>query len=121
DPKRGAEGKRGELRGRPMIKKKKDLGATSETAAPPPASWTGRGPGPGRARGTLHPTRRWYAGSFARGARDTAFFFFSSRSRHTRLVSDWSSDVCSSDLLPALRYPRRLGYGPDGHRRLRPQ
>src|SRR5262249_39140433 len=25
-------------------------------------------------------------------------FFFSSRSRHTRLVSDWSSDVCSSDL-----------------------
>src|SRR5215213_11677973 len=29
------------------------------------------------------------------------FFFFSSRRRHTRLVSDWSSDVCSSDL--ALR------------------
>src|SRR5262249_58268094 len=31
------------------------------------------------------------------------FFFFSSRRRHTRLVSDWSSDVCSSDLveLPA--------------------
>src|SRR5215213_7169276 len=26
------------------------------------------------------------------------FFFFSSRSRHTILVSDWSSDVCSSDL-----------------------
>src|SRR5215213_11200087 len=26
------------------------------------------------------------------------FFFFSSRRRHTRLVSDWSSDVCSSDL-----------------------
>src|SRR5438046_8295492 len=25
-------------------------------------------------------------------------FFFSSRRRHTRLVSDWSSDVCSSDL-----------------------
>src|SRR5262249_43507656 len=24
-------------------------------------------------------------------------FFFSSTSRHTRLVSDWSSDVCSSD------------------------
>src|SRR5262249_51115414 len=24
-------------------------------------------------------------------------FFFSSRRRHTRLVSDWSSDVCSSD------------------------
>src|SRR5215213_9476537 len=28
------------------------------------------------------------------------FFFFSSRRRHTRLVSDWSSDVCSSDLRP---------------------
>src|SRR5438046_9950455 len=26
-------------------------------------------------------------------------FFFSSRRRHTRLVSDWSSDACSSDLL----------------------
>src|SRR5262249_58311854 len=25
-------------------------------------------------------------------------FFVSSRRRHTRLVSDWSSDVCSSDL-----------------------
>src|SRR5258706_9555854 len=24
-------------------------------------------------------------------------FFFSSKKRHTRLVSDWSSDVCSSD------------------------
>src|SRR5471030_2864155 len=27
-------------------------------------------------------------------------FFFSSRSRHTRCLSDWSSDVCSSDLRP---------------------
>src|SRR6266853_3187194 len=26
------------------------------------------------------------------------FFFFSSRSRHTRFDCDWSSDVCSSDL-----------------------
>src|SRR5262249_57342671 len=33
------------------------------------------------------------------GGRDVdVFFFFSSRRRHTRLVSDWSSDVCSSDL-----------------------
>src|SRR5258706_9905647 len=30
------------------------------------------------------------------------FFFFSSRRRHTRLVSDWSSDVCSSDLLGSM-------------------
>src|SRR2546428_5497682 len=27
------------------------------------------------------------------------FFFFSSRRRHTRSDRDWSSDVCSSDLL----------------------
>src|SRR5262244_4111161 len=32
------------------------------------------------------------------------FFFFSSRRRHTRLVSDWSSDVCSSDLAIAPGY-----------------
>src|SRR5258705_9221461 len=35
------------------------------------------------------------------------FFFFSSRRRHTRCLSDWSSDVCSSDLLHL-----RLGAGP---------
>src|SRR2546430_13080211 len=29
-------------------------------------------------------------------------FFFSSRRRHTRFDCDWSSDVCSSDLLPLL-------------------
>src|SRR5205085_5316441 len=28
------------------------------------------------------------------------FFCFSSRRRHTRFDCDWSSDVCSSDLLP---------------------
>src|SRR5256885_13240602 len=30
-------------------------------------------------------------------------FFFSSRRRHTRLQGDWSSDVCSSDLVERLR------------------
>src|SRR5690606_40514190 len=30
------------------------------------------------------------------------FFFFSSRRRHTRFSRDWSSDVCSSDLLPPM-------------------
>src|SRR5689334_24606067 len=30
------------------------------------------------------------------------FFFFSSRRRHTRWNCDWSSDVCSSDLLKRL-------------------
>src|SRR5690625_801370 len=30
---------------------------------------------------------------------DFVFFFFSSRRRHTRWPRDWSSDVCSSDLM----------------------
>src|SRR5216683_3630865 len=30
---------------------------------------------------------------------DMFFFFFSSRRRHTRSDRDWSSDVCSSDLV----------------------
>src|SRR5688572_32589277 len=30
------------------------------------------------------------------------FFFFSSRRRHTRFDCDWSSDVCSSDLVALL-------------------
>src|SRR2546426_3578499 len=29
----------------------------------------------------------------------SSVFFFSSRRRHTRLQGDWSSDVCSSDLV----------------------
>src|SRR6266508_5094541 len=34
-----------------------------------------------------------------------SFFFFSSRRRHTRWPRDWSSDVCSSDLLtPGARF-----------------
>src|SRR5215510_10267842 len=33
------------------------------------------------------------------------FFFFSSRRRHTRWPRDWSSDVCSSDLLDAAGSP----------------
>src|SRR5256884_2843460 len=42
------------------------------------------------------------------------FFFFSSRRRHTRCSRDWSSDVCSSDLLdapsgrPIWQYQRSL-------------
>src|SRR5689334_24686506 len=31
------------------------------------------------------------------------FFFFSSRRRHTRWNCDWSSDVCSSDLVDQQR------------------
>src|ERR1019366_9650401 len=41
-------------------------------------------------------------------------FFFSSRRRHTRLVSDWSSDVCSSDLtLRRCARPRPAPAAPD--------
>src|SRR5471030_3062434 len=36
-------------------------------------------------------------------------FFFSSRRRHTRCLSDWSSDVCSSDLLRGLACAGRFG------------
>src|SRR5256712_2662162 len=38
------------------------------------------------------------------------FFFFSSRRRHTRSDRDWSSDVCSSDLVERLvrQVPGRL-------------
>src|SRR6266508_4317513 len=35
------------------------------------------------------------------------FFFFSSRSRHTRWPRDWSSDVCSSDLRLGSAWSRR--------------
>src|SRR5256886_3494526 len=33
------------------------------------------------------------------GSHHQKLFFFSSRRRHTRFDCDWSSDVCSSDLL----------------------
>src|SRR5437879_8036368 len=33
------------------------------------------------------------------------FFFFSSRRRHTRYIGDWSSDVCSSDLVVIVHFP----------------
>src|SRR5690606_22042149 len=38
-------------------------------------------------------------------------FFFSSRRRHTRFSRDWSSDVCSSDLILALAFVAALGPG----------
>src|SRR5207249_6481916 len=36
------------------------------------------------------------------------YFFFSSRRRHTRSKRDWSSDVCSSDL---ILWIKRMGEG----------
>src|SRR5258706_3396453 len=47
--------------------------------------------GPSRRGARTGATRDW-----AQPCRRT--IFCSSRRRHTRLVSDWSSDVCSSDL-----------------------
>src|SRR5262245_62990550 len=66
------------------------------------------------------------------------FFFFSSRRRHTRCLSDWSSDVCSSDLPVSsdmadnarkwwLQRPESLGglgapdSNPEGYRHLSPR
>src|SRR5262245_64363544 len=39
-----------------------------------------------------------------------ARFFFSRRRRHTRCLSDWSSDVCSSDLALAKSGLRQRGF-----------
>src|SRR5690348_17517741 len=36
----------------------------------------------------------------------SVFFFFSSRRRHTRWTGDWSSDVCSSDLISKFESER---------------
>src|SRR5438874_12149856 len=33
---------------------------------------------------------------------ESSMFFFSSRRRHTRSLRDWSSDVCSSDLIEGM-------------------
>src|SRR5262245_62893614 len=56
-------------------------------------------------------------------------FFFSSRRRHTRCLSDWSSDVCSSDLgfqmrvaansLAILEREARLGPAADAREQAR--
>src|SRR5688572_32299605 len=39
------------------------------------------------------------------------FFFFSSRRRHTRFDCDWSSDVCSSDLVAIVEQSRNASFG----------
>src|SRR2546429_249068 len=52
------------------------------------------------------------------------FFFFSSRRRHTRCSRDWSSDVCSSDLITGSTRslsgsavgPAQVAFSPDGRR-----
>src|SRR2546421_8770203 len=47
---------------------------------------------------------RWWCGQ---QPADVFVFFFSSRRRHTRSDRDWSSDVCSSDLLGLYESMRR--------------
>src|SRR5258705_3371425 len=51
----------------------------------------------------------------AETCRTLGIFFFSSRRRHTRCLSDWSSDVCSSDLRLMTNNPKKIisirGYG----------
>src|SRR5437016_2099524 len=54
--------------------------------------------------GFLTASKQFRHGATSKSRSNTAsnstkhLFFFSSRRRHTSLVSDWSSDVCSSDL-----------------------
>src|SRR3989337_1291980 len=42
-----------------------------------------------------------------------ALCFFSSRRRHTRCYRDWSSDVCSSDLMPSSESSTGTNAAPD--------
>src|SRR5437762_10325309 len=49
------------------------------------------------------------------------FFFFSSRRRHTRYIGDWSSDVCSSDLLVFASHVERPAAQPFGARKVDPR
>src|SRR5437763_2270476 len=44
---------------------------------------------------------------------DSFSFFFSSRRRHTRYIGDWSSDVCSSDLVGNRAVLVRAGHAVD--------
>src|SRR3989337_2516507 len=96
------EGKRVDLGGRRIIKKKKKQKPTQRTR-----------------RNLLQLARSTYALSTGHCRRRAAvqqccewnrcpgrwcFIFFSSRRRHTRCYRDWSSDVCSSDLM--IRHTR---------------
>src|SRR2546429_3711414 len=47
-------------------------------------------------------------GSSVTGGLRFSCFFFSSRRRHTRCSRDWSSDVCSSDLLVIGTHAARI-------------
>src|SRR5256885_9911331 len=56
----------------------------------------------------------WGGDSFYFGGSGTSLclsVFFSSRRRHTRLQGDWSSDVCSSDLIRRFAEERAFDLG----------
>src|SRR3989475_1709377 len=59
---------------------------------------------------TTLPKHTIYLRIMIDGAGSPPFFFFSSRRRHTRFDCDWSSDVCSSDLLLCLLHPLRVSH-----------
>src|SRR3546814_3072972 len=46
-------------------------------------------------------------GSLAMGSRYDIFFFFKQKTAYEMRISDWSSDVCSSDLHRAQRDPKQ--------------
>src|SRR3954465_7829004 len=60
-------------------------------------------PGEAHRRGT-GPLLGAFGGESGGAAGGGLLCFFSSRRRHTRLSCDWSSDVCSSDLM--IRHTR---------------
>src|SRR5437762_14312492 len=49
----------------------------------------------------------------------TIVFFFSSRRRHTSYIGDWSSDVCSSDLVVLRMMPFDVLFAPEPDEMLR--
>src|SRR6516225_11091381 len=63
-------------------------------------------------RKTIAISTRVSEGFFSAG--QSAVFFFYSRRRHTRLTCDWSSDVCSSDLLSHRRRLPSYSGGAEG-------
>src|ERR1035438_1142958 len=90
-------GKSVDLGGRRIIKKKKKTKSGRRVARngenPSVLQLLCSARGDAREPPQQRPERRYSA-----PRRVLFFFFFSSRRRHTRCLSDWSSDVCSSDL-----------------------
>src|SRR3546814_8888183 len=49
------------------------------------------------------------------------FFFFKQKTAYEMRISDWSSDVCSSDLFGKLRLDDRVGAGAERLREQKPE